>query len=605
MDNDGERILHPGLKIAAAGAAFFVITSLTIAWSRFGGGLALVWPGSAILAALLVVLPRDRWFGSMLFFAILSSMATALFGFGPKVAAPLALVNVFEGFAMAWILRRLRPSGDWLESVPGLERMILGIVAGTVLASLPGGLLAAWIVAGEWQSHVFDWFASHALGSLLCFPLALLILNGVMRDKITRGSSMVVLECAGHCLLIACISWVSFFQTTLALLFLPIVPLMYAAWRCGRVGATLGLLTIAAFSAVSLQAEAGFFNQVELSLASEVQFLQFYLAILLLLALPMSVALKQHRLVLAELEAKRALERLVFDNSDDALLNLDVDGKVRYCSAAARRLCGKTDPTGTGLAEFFDPLDEHLVNLTLLKAAENPGKTRTLERAVVDHEDVVWLETKLSAVPHKDGRAIAGYAVTIRDITARKHAELNAVREAETDALTGLPNRRAFIRHAEPRLEAAERRPVGMAIIDLDHFKSINDTHGHPAGDTALREVARVMRRLSRPGRFFARLGGEEFAVLIEQASLADMIAASEEVRRALGELDLVTPDGVRFRLTASVGLARIATSVSATEALRIADGPLYRAKAAGRNRVEIATGINIERRELRSLRAA
>ncbi|MCH2459232.1 MAG: diguanylate cyclase, partial [Henriciella sp.] len=569
MDNNRERLWRPELKIATAGLAIFVITSLTIAWSRFGGGLALVWPGSAIMAALLVVLPKDRWIASILFFAILSSIATALFGFGPKVAAPLALVNVFEGFIIAWLLSWLRPSGDWLESVSGLERMIMGIVVGTCLASLPGGLLAAWIAAGAWQSHVFDWFTSHALGSLLCFPLALLIMTGVMREKIRRESSLVVLECAGHCIVIACVSWISYFQTTLALLFLPILPLMYAAWRCGRIGATVGLLTIATLAAVSLQAEVGFFNHVELSLASEVQFLQFYLTVLLLLALPISVALKQHRLVLGELEEKRALERLVADNTDDALLNLDASGKVRYCSAAAQRLCGKSDPTGAGLAEFFDPLDEQLVNLTLLKAAGNPGVTRTLELAVVNHDDVVWLETKLCAVPLKDGRAMAGYAVTIRDITARKHAELNAVREAETDALTGLPNRRAFMRHAEPRLAGAARRSVGVAIIDLDHFKIIIDPHGHPAGDTALCEVARVMRRLSRPGLFFARLGGEEFGLIIEQASLADMIAASEEVRRAISALNPVTRDGIRFDLSASVGMARLTTPMSATADLR------------------------------------
>lgn len=593
------------MKMMAAGAAFFTITSLTIAWSRFGGGLALVWPGSAVLAALLVTQDRDRWFSSLILFAVLSTVATSLFGFGPKVAAPLAFVNVLEGYTIARLLCVLRPERDWLQSVPGLERMVFSIVAGTAFAAVPGGLLAAWIVTGGWQSHVFDWFTAHTLGSLLCFPLAFLTVSGVMRDKIKGGSNRHILECAGHCALVACISWFSFFQTTLALLFVPVVPLMYASFRCGRVGATFGLIIITGLGAVSLQADAGFFNHVELSRASEVQFLQFYLAVLLMLALPTSVALKQHRLVLSELDEKRALERLVADNSDDALLNLDAQGNIRYCSPSGERLADRVDLTGKSIDVFYDPLDEPLVRTTLIQAAENPGITRTFELAVVRHEEVIWLESKLCAVPCTNGSGIGGYAVTIRDITARKSAELNAVREAETDTLTGLPNRRAFMRHVDPRLERAGNRPMGLAMIDLDHFKAVNDTHGHQTGDTALREVARVMRQLSKPGRYFARMGGEEFAMTIEQATLPEMIEAIEEVRCAIAKITLLNSEGRPFNVTASIGLARIVSPMSADEALRMADTPLYAAKAAGRNRVNIASLHNIERRELRGLRAA
>ena len=118
MLNTGTSMRRETSKILAAGAAFFLITSLTIAWSRFSGGLALIWPGSAILAALLVVLPTQRWFGAIAFFALLSTIATAFFGFGPRVAAPLAVVNVFEGFAIAALLRHFRPERGW----PGPRR---------------------------------------------------------------------------------------------------------------------------------------------------------------------------------------------------------------------------------------------------------------------------------------------------------------------------------------------------------------------------------------------------------------------------------------------------------------------------------------------------
>lgn len=592
-------------KTLAAAAAFFVITSLTIAWSRFGGGLALVWPGSAILAALLVTLPASRWLRALILFMTLSTVATSLFGFGPRFAFPLAVVNVFEGFLIAALLRYSRPQRDWLKSVTGLERMLLSVIGGTCIAAIPGGLLAAWIVSGAPQSHVLDWITAHTLGSLLCFPIALLTISGTMREKVSRGAARDVVECGVHCGVIALVSWVVFFQTSHSLLFVPIAPLLYAAFRCGRVGATLGLLIIAALGAVSLQTEMAFFSQVETSLASNVQFLQFYLAVLLLLALPISVALTQHKLVMTELDEKRALERLVADHSDDALLNLDATGKVRYHSPSSRRLSGLAELDGVSLAAFFDPLDEPLVRMELANAADDPDVTRTLERAVMRDKAVHWFETKLRAVPTTDGTGINGYAVTIRDVTARKRAELSAVREAETDALTGLPNRRAFLRHIEPMLDRAAQQPVALAIVDLDHFKAVNDTHGHMAGDAALSQVAGVMRHLSGPDRYFARLGGEEFVLVAKQISLTEMIELCEAVRGAVARLDLESPAGASFSVTASVGIARIAEPMTASEALSTADAPLYAAKNAGRNRVEIAAPTAPDRRKLRSARAA
>ncbi|MEO1920576.1 MAG: diguanylate cyclase [Sphingomonadaceae bacterium] len=592
-------------KILAAGAAFFLITSLTIAWSRFSGGLALIWPGSAILAALLVVLPTQRWFGAIAFFALLSTIATAFFGFGPRVAAPLAVVNVFEGFAIAALLRHFRPERDWLKSVAGLERMLLSVVLGTCLAAFPGGMLAAWAVAGDVQTHVIEWITGHTLGSLLCFPIAYFLTSGIMHRKVAQGTSSYVVECAIHCVLIAGVSWLAFFESSLALLFLPVAPLMYASFRCGRIATLLGLVIIAGVGATALQMQQGDLSHTQFALANDVQFLQFYLAVLLLLSLPASVALKQHKLVLLELDEKRALEGLVADHSDDALLNLDVNGNVRYHSPSSERLCGSDQLVGASLIEFFDSDDEPLVRRELVLAADNPDVTRTLERAVVREGEVRWLETKLRAVPNPEGPGVTGYAVTIRDVTARKRAELSAVRDAETDALTGLPNRRAFLRHVEPRLERAGEQSMALAIIDLDHFKEVNDTHGHTAGDAALAQVAGVFRQLTGPGRYFARLGGEEFVLVAERISLTGMIELCEELRRTIEDLDLESHHGVRFNVTASVGVARIAEPMTPAEALSTADTPLYEAKKAGRNRVEIAPVTLRERRKLRNFRAA
>jgi diguanylate cyclase (GGDEF)-like protein len=321
-----------------------------------------------------------------------------------------------------------------------------------------------------------------------------------------------------------------------------------------------------------------------------VLFLQFYLAVLLLLALPVSVALKRNQLLFAQLEEKKALKALISDHSDDALLNLDSEGLVRFASPAGERLSGRSELMDLPLTVFFDPLDEALVLGALTRAGQEPGQTCMIERPVLRGEDQIWLEARIRAVPRAEitrpiassiGAPIVGYAVTIRDVTASKSAELRALREADTDALTGLPNRRAFLRHLEARLEHAAHRPFMFAIVDLDHFKCVNDTHGHDAGDMVLRRVAAAMQQLSAPERFFARLGGDEFALIADGIEPSEAAALCEQLCREVAALDLAAPDGTVFSLTASVGLAGIAVSCSASLALQAADGPLYAAKSA------------------------
>ncbi|MBU2340035.1 MAG: diguanylate cyclase, partial [Alphaproteobacteria bacterium] len=580
-----------GIKATMLAIAFFAITSLTIALTRFGGGLALVWFGTAILAAVLVTLPRSRWPRILWLFGALSALATSLFGFGLHMALQLALVNVFEGYLVARLLIAWRPQRDWLESVGGLVVLfIAGGLVGPALAAIPGGLLVSLSMPGDWPGHALDWLAAHGLGTLLAFPIAFLAASGALAASITRASSAAIVESVVHAALVGLVTALVFLQHDRPLLFLPIVPLLFAAFRRGRVGASLGLLTIASIAVVSLATGIGFSHAALDTFGDKVLFLQFYLAVLLLLALPVSIVLKQQELLYTQLDEKKALEGLIADHSDDALLNLDADGRIRLSSPAGIRLSGQAELTGRPLAVFFDPLDETLVRNTLAKAGADPGATCVIERAVSRGEEQVWLEARMRAVPSAGaGREIAGFAVTIRDVTASKQAELRALREADTDALTGLPNRRALLRHLEARLEHAAHRPFMFAIVDLDHFKCVNDTYGHDAGDRVLREVAAVMCRMSAPDRFFARLGGDEFALIAERVGIEEANALCEELRAAIAALELTGPDGAAIPTTASVGLARIDEPCSASRALQAADGPLYAAKSGDRDRVEIA----------------
>jgi diguanylate cyclase (GGDEF)-like protein len=163
----------------------------------------------------------------------------------------------------------------------------------------------------------------------------------------------------------------------------------------------------------------------------------------------------------------------------------------------------------------------------------------------------------------------------------RQRAEVESIR-ARLDPLTQLPNRQALVEV----LEALPSRPA-VVMIDLDHFKSINDRFGHDAGDAVLIEVARAIREALRPGDFCARMGGEEFCVLLAEIGTDEqLLEVTEGMRHAIAAVRTALFPAVS--VTASMGALRVPLGLPVAEALRYADQATYRAKADGRNRVEL-----------------
>ncbi len=156
-----------------------------------------------------------------------------------------------------------------------------------------------------------------------------------------------------------------------------------------------------------------------------------------------------------------------------------------------------------------------------------------------------------------------------------------------TDGMTRVPNRRAFDGRLEDAFEHARRyeRPLSLVVIDVDHFKAINDTHGHPAGDRVLRTVARILAESSRHSDFVARIGGEEFAVILPETALFEAMQFGEKLRCNIAVAPIATG-----AVTISIGVANMPHSRihAPADLSRAADQALYRAKANGRNRVEM-----------------
>lgn len=158
-----------------------------------------------------------------------------------------------------------------------------------------------------------------------------------------------------------------------------------------------------------------------------------------------------------------------------------------------------------------------------------------------------------------------------------------------TDGLTQVYNKRYLMEVMERDIHRSQRtgRPISVLLFDVDHFKNINDTHGHLVGDEVLSELCRRAKSLVRRDEVLARYGGEEFALVMADATRADALEVAERLRRLIHETPF-TPDGLELEVSVSIGVAEMPgdQSVSPAELLELADQQLYAAKQGGRNRV-------------------
>ncbi len=177
----------------------------------------------------------------------------------------------------------------------------------------------------------------------------------------------------------------------------------------------------------------------------------------------------------------------------------------------------------------------------------------------------------------------------LREMTESLSARSETLEQAAlTDGLTGMQNRRYFDDALREYLDEFRRvdKPVGLMVLDLDHFKQVNDTHGHDVGDRVLKDVANCLRDMTRFHDVVARLGGEEFAIVAPNMADEPLIKLAERIRKSISMLTVTTSSNVRLKVTTSIGLAVWDGKETADEFYKRADKQLYQAKRQGRNRV-------------------
>jgi diguanylate cyclase (GGDEF)-like protein len=210
--------------------------------------------------------------------------------------------------------------------------------------------------------------------------------------------------------------------------------------------------------------------------------------------------------------------------------------------------------------------------------------------------EVVQLSTALRSLLLRVGRAErrrADIEIQAADAARRMESDIATLRTmVDVDALTGLQNRRGFMRFAEDAMDQFRRygHAFTVLMIDIDNFKSLNDTYGHALGDTAIGEVAAAIEGSVRPSDTRGRFGGEEFIVILRESSAEAAAETAERVRAAVAAVTFAAPVATEMRLTISVGAAlAVGTDRDIQDIVERADRALYSAKGAGRNGVVMA----------------
>jgi len=269
----------------------------------------------------------------------------------------------------------------------------------------------------------------------------------------------------------------------------------------------------------------------------------------------------------------------------DAVVIVDLEGKVTLLNPVAAHLTGWTEGESLErpLGDVVRIVDEQGNGIDPL--APDSSWHFTMLRRRDGH--VVLVDGNVSSIVDEQRRAL-GSVITFRNVTAAKRLTDELTHQAHHDPLTGLPNRRAFESRLRRAVISAKEQGCRHALLyfDLDHFKPVNDTAGHAAGDELLRQLAKLLRTQLREHDALARLGGDEFGILLEDATAEQASYVAEKVRRAIANYQFEW-QGEIFRIGASIGQLEFADGkLSAYELLYRADEMCYLAKSRGRDRV-------------------
>ena len=557
--------------------------------SRVGGGVASVWIANGLLAGVLLLTPSAVWRRWLLASALGQALARMLIADPAQVMIALVLVNVGEAWLVAaWVRLRQGEIRD-VRSLGALSQaaFVATLVACAVSASLATPVLMPVVttsVASTWVS----WYLAHLLGMVIFATLTVCLAQPKVRLLGRPGFRIDYFACIA--LLLVAVS-VMFLQTGYPSLFLGYVPLALLAFRHGLSGMLSGILLLGVASGTAAIFDTGPFALIPgEKTTSHLLFWQLYLAGGCLLAYPITVAVTTRRQADRQLAASRAQLQAIADNLPARIARFDRDGRYTFANKLARQMAPpELELVGHTLREVRG--EEHFALIAPRMAAVLRGEAQAFEDE--SERESKRRDYREEFVPDiaSDGSVQGFYSLTF-DITQAKQTERELERLARVDALTGLPNRRHLNEALETAVVRARRTNSALLLLslDLDHFKQINDTLGHAAGDEVLKVFGERIRDSVYDVDLVSRQGGDEFHVLVQYSPTAEvgsMIAA--RIIEAMRAPILLA--GQPHIVHASIGIGLHHPVQSALQLQALADQALYEAKANGRGTWQLRKG--------------
>jgi diguanylate cyclase (GGDEF)-like protein/PAS domain S-box-containing protein len=287
------------------------------------------------------------------------------------------------------------------------------------------------------------------------------------------------------------------------------------------------------------------------------------------------------------------------ENTNDVIMVLDAtplsEGgpKIVYVNPAFEKLMGYTadEVIGQNPKILQGPGTDDKTRYKIRKAMREGTSIRTQILNYDKAGNELWLDINMVPLFDENG-TLTYYAAIERDLTEHKKLQSHLESMATIDSLTGLANRQAFMQRAKNEFNRARRyaRPLTVVMIDIDHFKAINDRYGHAAGDEVLRQAADICQSSLRGSDLMGRIGGEEFVLLLPDTPHTNAYHVAERMRVHLYETPIELENGTTLNITASFGVASTNEDDSDFNAvLERADEAMYHAKHDGRNQVKSA----------------
>lgn len=575
------------------GLGYFVMASLSLYATKGADNIAAVWPPSGFALAMLLLMPARSRIAALVAIAVASISTNMLSGTSLSLSVAFTSANVTEGLIALWVINR-REIGVLSFMVP---RSVGNFSLAVLFASGVSAAIAT-LLAGKDLNFFWSWFSTALLGSMIVTPPIVMLLRLASSGVLQSVGRATMIEAAAILTGVAAVTIACFAQSVVPVIFLPYVAIVAATIRLGPFGAAASVMLVAIIASWLTGQGFGPIAASDIGPKFIVLFLQFYLLVMLFATLPLAALL---------IVRKRLARRL--EESNRWLLQAEAVASVGhwYANLAERTVRLSDQAYRTLGVEAGVPMTvESCLDNYVAEDAER--LSATLEQSALAGEPFEFEgriqrsngdihHVRLNGSVEFDCHEIpAGVFGTIQDITATvenarmlEAARTSAEAAANTDMLTGLPNRRHTLAVLEEAIVTSQATgaPLAVAILDIDHFKQVNDVHGHAVGDEVIRCVGQRAKASLREDDMVGRFGGEEFVCIFQGSSAHAAQQVAERVRAAIEnekQVETGSPE-----VTVSIGLAVYDGNGSGEDVLRRADEALYEAKREGRNQLRLA----------------